>query len=727
MLHINFRQKSPFLLFVVGLTLTLSGCGGNLSQLPVAELQQGKWSYTVTLDEFEEKYSEGNNQEDSLATDSLTLYKDFLNRYVDYRLKVKDAYDKGYDKKPELIKEYKTYRVQLAEPFLMEKELFEKNIKELYDKRKEEIRAAHILALVPKNAGPEDTLKAYQKILDAKALIEKKHAPFDSVAHEFSDDPSVKHNKGELGYFSGGMMVFQFEDAAYQGKKGDLIGPIRTRYGYHLINLLDRRKRTLPIRAAHIMVAIGKNPTPEDTLKAYQKITRILNRIQAGEEFSELAKTFSDDKTSGQRGGDLGFFGLNRMVKPFENAAFALSNVGDISGIVRSPFGYHIIKLLDRQEEKSFEESKLELKRLFQRDKEKVRHENRMLIDELKKRYQYKEYPEGLKCIESKLDTNMTYGMLDSLSKTDLKKVILSFDKTQTYTLDTLVNFLKRSGSGNRKLTGENYEILKNEFSEQLLKDYEISRLDERYPDFARLMQSYKEGILLYKISEDKVWGQTFVSDSLAKAYYESNKQNYLYGPRIEVSHISLNNEALANDLYLELIEGKRTRDVLTKKDLLTQQRKLKRQISKLKRKKDQASKVKLVRLKVTLSRLKVDTEPRSYEQLYDLYMENTSGDSIQTELYENGDVAALDTCFTLEKGAILAPIQEGSTYKIYRLEKQVPPMQKSFTDAKPEVFSELQEYLAKKLESDWVEQLRQKTKIELHTENLNHAFESEP
>ena len=719
------KQILKSAIFVGVASVVISGCGGSLSQLPVAEIKQDKWNYTVTLDEFEQKFREGLPDSADSMNDSLTQYRNFLSRYIDYRLKVKDAFDKGYDKKSELIQEYNTYRRQLAEPYLMEKEVIEKNLQELYEKQKEEIRAAHILALVPKNVKPADTLKAYQKIQRAKALLITNNAPFDSVALVFSDDPSVKRNKGELGYFSGGMMVHQFEDAAYQGKAGEVLGPIRTRYGYHLIKIKDRRKRTLPIRTSHIMVSVPKNPTPEDTLKAYQSIKGILSRLKNGEQFVELARQFSDDKTSGKRGGDLGFFGLNRMVKPFENAAFALKNIGDLSPIVRSPFGYHIIRLEDRQMAKSYEESKENLKRLFKRNKEKVRHENRKLVDLLKKRYRFKAYPKALAAIESKLDSRATYGLLDSLNQNQLQQTVMAFAEKESYTLDTLVRFLKRSGSGKRKLTRENYDILKSEFEESIIKSYEISKLDNRYPEFASLMKNYKEGILLYKISEDMVWSRTRVSDSLARAYYKDHQNDYRFGPRIEVSHISLANDSLASDLYKELTENIRVRDKLTKRDVYKKKQSLKRKLRKLRHKKDDASKMKRLRLKKELEELKVDVTPRSYEDLSVIY----SGSSdlitpLETEEFEKGERDYLDRCFTLNEGVILAPVKVGNTYRIFRLEKKLPAMNKSFDEAKSEIFSHLQELLTEQLEKDWVSGLRQKSEINIYLENLNYAFQ---
>jgi peptidyl-prolyl cis-trans isomerase SurA len=703
----------------------LSGCGTSLSQLPVAEIQQEDWDYTITLDEFEKKYTEGKFSEDSTLQNTQSAYQEFLDRYINYRLKVKDAHDKGYDKDPILLKEFNTYRSQLAEPYFLEKEVIDKNLHSLYEKQKEEIRAAHILALIPQTAKPQDTLKAYNKILEAKELLTKKGAPFDSVALAYSDDPSVKRNNGELGYFSGGMMVHQFEDAAYQGKQGQLLGPVRTRYGYHLIKILDRRKRTLPIKASHIMVGVGKNAIPEDTLKAYQKISGILQQLQSGSSFDSLAKVYSDDKTSGRRGGDLGFFGLNRMVKPFEHAAFALEEIGELSPIVRTGFGYHIIKLVDRKMPKSFEESKDELKSLFKRNKEKVRHENRKLIESLKVRYEYREFPKALAPIESNLDTAATYGMLDSLTSTELQQTIIRFAGNQTYQLDSLVNFLRRSGSGKRKLIPENYEILKAEFIEEIVKDYEIKRLEDRYPEFARLMKNYKEGILLYKISEDNVWGKTAVTDSMAKAYYNENKSDFNYDPRIEVAHISVDNQQLARDLYVELTEKKRTRDLKTLKDVRKETRAINRALAKLRYKKDQNSKVKRVRLKAKLKALAVDVEPRPFETLYEVYSTNKNADTLlSVERFERGERTYLDTCFGLSKGDLLPPVKIGNSYRIYRLEKKLPAMSKPFSDAKPEIFSRLQEILTGQLEQDWVNSLRKRSEIKIYKENLNHAFQ---
>lgn len=715
---------STFIVTILG--AVLSACGGSTSQLAVSKLEQQNWQYTISLSEFENKYLENDTELEDARRDPFDDHLTFLNRYIDFRLKVKDAIDRGYDKNPAIQAEIKQYREQLAAPYLLEKEIIDKNLRDIYQKRKEEISASHILTLVSPSASPADTLRAYKKIMSALSLIQSGE-PFDSVAVEYSEDPSVSRNKGLLGYFSGGMMVYQFENAAYATKTGQVTGPIRTRYGYHLVKVWARRPRTQDIRASHIMVSASPNAEPFDTLKAYQKAEEILKRVKQGEDFAQLAKELSDDKASGVRGGDLGYFGLNRMVKPFEDAAFALKNTGDISPIVRSPFGYHIIRLTDRKAPASYEEEKETLKRILQRDTEKLTQEKDRLINRLKTTYKYQENPDALGLVKSKLDSTTTIATLEKLDKKILETFYFKFDKSEIYTIDSVAKYLKRSVSKDEPLPPAMFETIAKEYSEQKVLDHEINQLESRYEDFARLMKSYYDGALLFKASEELVWKNATISDSVAQAFYEQNKASYRFGERIQLSEITITDKNLADDLYAELTQGKRTRDIMNAKTVAARRYKLQMQLRKVINKNDEEALLKRQKLEKELGELSVDSQPRSFETIASRYSLNidTTG-KFKTGYYQKEEYPVADDVFDQPKGFISEPIKLESEYKIIRVDGREGARLKTFAEAKQEVSTQLQEEMTKKLEKDWVDRLRAKTKITIFKDNLKQAFRGE-
>ncbi|ACF12784.1 PpiC-type peptidyl-prolyl cis-trans isomerase [Chloroherpeton thalassium ATCC 35110] len=727
MVRFNLEFKKLKLFFAALFSASiLTACGGSLSQLPVAKIEQPGWEYAVDLQEFESKYNDGTFFSDTLRRDTFAAYQDFLDKYITFRLKVKDAQDRGFGQDPSLLQELKDYRAQLAEPYLMERAVMEKNLRDLYDKQQEEINASHILALVSSAADPADTLRAYQKIMEARKLI-LAGAPFDSVALAFSEDPSVRQNKGNLGYFSGGMMVYQFEDAAYGGKVGELVGPFRTRYGYHIVKIYDRRPKTQPIRASHIMVALPKSPTPSDTLKAYRKAESILRRIQKGEDFQSIAKKESDDKLSGARGGDLGLFGLNRMVKPFETAAFALKQAGDLSPIIRTPFGYHIILLTGREEPKSYDESKELLKRLLSRNSEKLKHERDLFIQQLKETYHFKENESALPMLTAKIDSNSTFAQLDDLDDATLGTVFFTFAEKQTRTLADLIDFMKRFGGKNSLLTADAIHQYAKQYVDETLKSYEIDHLEARYADFTQLMEDYRDGVLLFKVSDETVWSQAAATDSAGRAYYATHKGDFRLGERMKVSEIVVSEKSLADDIYNELTQNIRQRDVVSAQDVKIQKRKIQAQLRKLKKRRDKKSQLKFQKLQEQLTGLQVDDQPRSFEALAARYSETADSlGSAESAIFNRGENRRVDKLFGKPVGFVAAPESINERYRIMRLDIMLPPTEKTYEEARTEIFSILQEQNTRALETEWVNRLRAKSKITVFEDNLKQAFKED-
>lgn len=164
--------------------------------------------------------------------------------------------------------------------------------------------------MVDENATPQDTLAAYKKIMDIrqKALNGE---DFEKLAVEYSQDPSAKENKGNLGYFTSFRMVYAFETAAYKTPLGEISKPVRTRFGYHLIKVNDIRNNRGEVAVAHIMLLNPKEG--EDPEAVENKINDIYKKIQQGENFEELAKQFSEDKSSASKGGVLNRFGSGQL------------------------------------------------------------------------------------------------------------------------------------------------------------------------------------------------------------------------------------------------------------------------------------------------------------------------------------------------------------------------------------------------------------------------------
>ncbi len=290
----------------------------------------------VTTSEFLYLFRK-NNQGKAEATEASV--KEYLDLVINFKLKVAEAQLRGIDTTQSFVKEFITYRDELKKPFIASGDDLDRLVKEAYGRMKEEIKAAHILVNVPPSAEPKDTLAAWQKIMSLRERASHGE-DFSELAKQFSEDPTAKENGGMLGYFTAMKMVYQFEDLAYKTKVGEISQPTRTRFGYHIIKVLDRRPASGEVEVSHILLSGTDDKTKNKALEVY-------DQLKGGRSWDELCKEYSTDPNTKDRGGKLPAFGIGDIpaVPEFEATAFAMQNPGDISDPFKSKVGWHIIRL----------------------------------------------------------------------------------------------------------------------------------------------------------------------------------------------------------------------------------------------------------------------------------------------------------------------------------------------------------------------------------------------
>jgi peptidyl-prolyl cis-trans isomerase SurA len=514
----------------------------------------------VTVAEFENVYHKNNTKEATGDTKSLN---DYVDLFVNFKLKVKEAEEMGLDTAKSFKDELSGYRKQLAQPYLTDKDVNEKLIKETYDRLKEDIHASHILVKVSENALPKDTLEAYNKIMKIRSRI-LKGEDFNKVAAApgISDDPSAKDNGGDLGFFTALQMVYPFESAAYNTKVGDISMPVRTRFGYHIIKVVERRKAQGEVLVAHIMVKTMPNMTTEDSLNAYTKINELYAKLQSGLKFDDVAKEFSDDKSSAQKGGELPWFGTGKMPIEFEKASFAIANKGDYTKPMRTKYGWHIIKLMDKRGLASFDEMKNELKNKVTKDS-RSQAGRESLIAKVKAEYKFKENPKVIDDFYKIMDTTLFEGYWDVEKAAALKKPMFNFND-KVYTQADFANYIS-SHQSKRPKTDVKIVInqLYKQFVEESAVGYEETRLDMKYPEFKALMQEYRDGILLFELTDKKVWSKAVKDTTGSMAFYEKNKMNYMWGERADASVYTCADEKIAKQVRDLMKKKKSEKDII--------------------------------------------------------------------------------------------------------------------------------------------------------------------
>jgi peptidyl-prolyl cis-trans isomerase SurA len=426
-----------------------------------------------------------------------------LDLFINYKLKVNEAYKLKLDTSRSYKREIATYKNQLTAPYLQDKEFLNRLIKQAYDRTKMEIRASHILVRFPKNYKPQDTLAVYNRIMRIRDSIVNHGASFSLMAQKYSDDRSARTNSGDLGFFGAFKMVYDFEDAAYKTNMGEVSMPFKTRFGYHIVKKVAERPSKGEVQVAHILVT-------DLTENGKKKIDTVYAKLKSGIAFNILAKEYSNDVNTKNKGGRLGKFGSGRMVKPFEEAAFSLENLGDYSKPFKTQFGWHIVQLVRKYPVKPFDKAKMELKSKIKRSG-RAKLSDDAVLNKLKKQYKVSEY-EDAKAILNRKD-------IRGIPKDSLQQPLIRINE-KDIKQEAFVLYIR-----NRR--NKSIPFLFNAFKDYQILEYFKENLVHTEPEYAFSLQEYKDGILLFDLMNQKIWDKSSKDTLGLENYFASNRSNY--------------------------------------------------------------------------------------------------------------------------------------------------------------------------------------------------------
>ncbi len=392
----------------------------------------------ITAGEFERIYQKNNNE----SMSQKQSVDDYLDMFINFKLKVIEAENLGMDTTRAFLDEYHSYRAQLARPYLSDPEAVDRFAREAYARMKKEIHASHILVSLDPKASPEDTLYAWQKIMDIRQRI-LNGEDFDKVARATSDDPSVKRNGGDLGWFTVFRMVLPFEDAAYNTPVGKISMPFRTQFGYHIVKVQDVRPARGSVHVDHIFIRAPQSQDPAELQAAKAKIFAIYDSLQNGVDFATLAKNNSDDRVSAEKGGELAWFSSGQMIEEFENAAFALQNPGDYSEPFQSFYGWHLVKLLGKKGVGTFEEEKPNLVPKFGNGPRGYLRKQ-AFIDKLKSEYHYNFNQANFDKLVAHVDTSVFSGTWKNNVPASVDRLVLFTAADQKVTAGEFAAFIEK-------------------------------------------------------------------------------------------------------------------------------------------------------------------------------------------------------------------------------------------------------------------------------------------
>lgn len=438
-----------------------------------------------------------------LMTDSKNKTSEYLELFVNYKLKVKEAKELKLDTFPKYILELEDYKNRLILPYLKDVEVTNKLVEEAYQRLQKEVNASHILINIKPDSSPKDTINAFNKLLEARNLV-LNGEDFAEVAKKYSEDPSVEQNGGNLGFFTGLQMVYPFENAAFTTAKNEVSMPFRTKFGFHILQVHEIRKARGEVEVAHIMIK-------KEDLKAEKKIDSVFNMLKIeNSNFSEMAKNISDDRASAINGGKLKRFGYGEMIADFAKVAYEMKEVGEISNPFKTKYGWHIIKLINKYPIESFENMKAKLTQEIQRD-ERSNLIGNSVVKKLLNTY--------------KIEVNNK--ALDQFETEDYRNELNSFNK-DLFKIESKIIFQKDFIAFLKSNKIVTIKASFNSFKEQEVLNYYKANIEFVNEEFADTYKEFKEGLLLFDLLEKKIWEKSKDSVGLSDYFSKMKSKKYI-------------------------------------------------------------------------------------------------------------------------------------------------------------------------------------------------------
>lgn len=480
----------------------------------------------ITKSEFEYTFNKNNSEN---AIDKKTL-DEYINMFVDYKLKVEEAKALGLDTIKSFVSEYNSYKDQLAQPYLENDEVKTELAREAYERKKTETEVSHILLGLPRQYYPKDTVEVYNKLMEIRDKIVNEGEDFNAMAAMYSEDPSAKRTKdpktaGYIGWTTALRMVDDFEHGMYATKTGEVSYPVRTRFGYHLIKIHNRRPSQGDVKVAHIMLGITTTMSEAQKDSVKNIANDVYKQLKAGADFAELAKQYSTDINTKDNGGELSWFTSGQYPKPFEETAFGLQNKGDYSEPINSNFGYHIIKLIDKRDMLSFEETKESLFAAFARGF-RMRETRNGEVERIKKLVKLRENAEAYKQMAAIADS-LFAGDPKFQEYYPNKEDFLFSINDKEYKVADFFEYLKVDKYPMTSLSTEDLNEKYNKYMLKLLKEGEIESLADNNPEFKNLTQEYHDGILLFELMNREVWNKAQIDTEGLENYFAKNRKKY--------------------------------------------------------------------------------------------------------------------------------------------------------------------------------------------------------
>lgn len=463
----------------------------------------------VPLSEFEYLYHKNNTQQINPQP-----LEEYVGMFVDYKLKVADAEAAGIDTTKAFRDEFNKFRNELSEPYMRDEAKLDSMMNEAYAHMQEEVMVSHIM-VTNEQAAMLDSLRNE---------IVKGNITFEDAARKYSMDTPSARRGGKMGYVISGRYPWPFEKAAYETEVGQISPVVNSGFGLHLIRVESKEANPGEVNVEHIIRLTQGNNDEESQKATIDSIYQIVKNDPS--QFEELAKKYSQDG-SAAKGGSLGWFGRGMTVAEFENVAYALPN-GAVSEPFKSDFGWHIIKKIDSRGVGSFEDNKQKITDAINRSERASLPETIFLQKQCAKNKAalVEETYDQIKAMAGKYN-----GKMDSTMYVELRESTLPAFKIDqaVFTIgDVFKNAPVNTIVGSARIT-DYVKKQATEYMNEMIREIYRDELLAENADYRNLVNEYRDGILLFEISNKNVWNKASKDKEGLEKFFQANRDKYTW------------------------------------------------------------------------------------------------------------------------------------------------------------------------------------------------------
>lgn len=473
----------------------------------------------VSKEEFLRAYNKNN----SGTNNTEKAYRDYLELYTRFKLKVQAAYDAKLDTLPAQVTELRNFRNQIAEGFMNDDRSVKLMVDEAFERSQKDIRISHIY--IPYKG--TDTVSAYKKAMEAYGKLQAT-ADFATIAEAYSEDPSVHSNKGDIGYITSFVLPYDLETLAYGLAAGKVSRPYRSKTAYHIFKNTAVRPAAGRMKAAQILLAFKPGADNNERERVKNLADSIYDALQKGASFKDLVLKYSNDNISFQAGGLLPEFGVGRYSANFENTVFSLAKDGDISKPILTAYGYHILQRVERvpiNADKNNTNALAQIKQAVQADS-RIQVAKQVLAQKTMKTAGYKKASYNEKQLWVFMDSAFKGKQAPKSPLLNDKTLLFSFPK-QTVTVSDLSNYIIAVKSSPEITRGKTMPQLLQQYTETVAMEYYHNHMEEFNKEFASQLKEFKDGNLLFEVMQRQVWDKASADSAGLKKYYDNNKSKY--------------------------------------------------------------------------------------------------------------------------------------------------------------------------------------------------------